>query len=141
MAGGRGGYSGGILSLWELYDEHPEAVEYEFISLGLRWRDVGSKKLTWGDARVILNEAPSTGALARAKFPAYHEYERRGFDMILYLLNILIVKTANSARAKKSDFPSPPVWAQEKEIVGGGKGNALPLDELIAWMDRRTTKK
>jgi hypothetical protein len=137
MAGGGGRDSGGILSLWELYDEYPEAIEHEFIALGLRWRDVGSKKLSWRDAKIIITEAPVTGAYARAKYPEAHLYERRGFDMILYLLNCLIIKTANTARAKKHDFPPLPEWAQEKEVIGGGKGNALPIDELLEWLAAR----
>jgi len=134
MAGGLRHHGGGIFGLLTLYDEHPEAVEHEFIRLGLRWRDVGSKRLTWRDALVVISQAEASGALARAKYPAFHEYFHRAAEMILYELRYLQVLTGNQSKAKKSDFPEPPEWAKDKTVYGGEQGNALPIEELEAFL-------
>lgn len=139
MAGGFGYYSGGIIGLLLLHDEHPEAVEHEFIRLGLRWRNVGTDELTWRDALVIISQAEASGALARSKYPEFHEYFHRAAEMILYEIRTLQVLHGNASKAKKSDFPEVPEWAKDKTNVGGQKGNALPFEELQAFLDSFTT--
>lgn len=46
--------AGGILGLLELVEEHQEAVEFELIAAGLRWRDIGSDAFTWRDLFVLV---------------------------------------------------------------------------------------
>lgn len=73
--------AGGIHRLLELYDEHSEALEYDLIALGLRWRDVPSRDLDWGDVRAIVLSSPRTSALRRARDP-----ERSAWDANTYVL-------------------------------------------------------
>lgn len=58
MAGAGEGVVGGIQSLRELIADHPEAVEYDLIQLGLRLDDLGTERLTWRDLKVIVTRMP-----------------------------------------------------------------------------------
>lgn len=141
MAGRLRGIAGGILSLCELHDEFPEAFEHEFIVLGLRWRDVGTTRLSWRDAVVIIREAPGDGAFARSKYPDQYLRDFRLGELILYQLQFLSVLHGNQSRARKGDFPQPPEWTKDEltnewapDKPGRWGTGALPIDELDKFL-------
>lgn len=132
MAEGCGDHRGGIAGLLDLHEEYPEAFEYELISVGVRWRDLGTKRLSWRDLKVIVSQAPVNGALTRARYPDAHAQADRQIETLAYHLAVANVQRGNASRAPKSSFPELPVWARQSSTqIGSG---AVPIDELAEWL-------
>lgn len=69
MAGGVDGHGGGIGGLVELLNSHGEAIEYELLTIGKHIDQLGSRKLTWRDLKVVVLGSPPGGALHRSVDP------------------------------------------------------------------------
>lgn len=113
--------------------EHREAIEYDLIALGLRLRDVGTERLSWGDLYAVLRHSPRSSALFRALHPDDHEWT---------LPALLLAEVADAARVanwqrgsgKKADYPKPiPRPGVVPESLTYGKG-AIPIDEMADWL-------
>lgn len=105
---------GGIQGLLALHDEHTEAVERDLIALGLRWRDVGSKRFTWADLRSIVHASQPGSAMYRAMTP-----ESAGWSHSDYLMadlydavawNTFVTARVTGSKSKKpKPYPRPGV--------------------------------
>lgn len=135
MAGARRNHRGGIVSLWELHDELPEAVEYELIRLGLRWRQVGTEVLSWRDLAVIVAQASPDGPLFQAKYPEEIPQIRleRLLELVHYELSVANTQRGNQSGAKRSDFPDVPEWAKQKDTETYGS-EPVPFDDMAAFL-------
>lgn len=69
MAGVLRSDRGGIASLRRLIAEHPEALHYELLKLGLRLEHLGTRRLTWFDVKAIVLSLPPGSALHRVQNP------------------------------------------------------------------------
>lgn len=136
MAGRLRSHRGGITSLLELHEKFPEAVEFDLIRLGLRWRDVGSKRLSWRDALVIVNQLDEDSALARAMNPELAVRLDRWLEFISYQLDRAAVQRGNQSGAKRKDFPKPPAWVGHDDEAPSSVIGSAPLnsDEMAAFL-------
>lgn len=130
-----------------------QAVEYDLISLGLRLRDAGSKRLSWRDLYVIVNECPPTSAVARHLDPDGYEWGLSQHLQALTVDALQVLAWQNSGKGPPPQpFPRPGVdgyvsLAPEPAVVedtrdpwdengtgGVFKGEAVSIDELNAWL-------
>jgi hypothetical protein len=58
---------GKIRGLAEVLRDHPEAVRYDLLALGLHVDDLG-ENLSWLDLEAVISQGPSTSAIARALY-------------------------------------------------------------------------
>ena len=142
MAEALRGDFGGIYGLLDIYDEHREAVEYDLITLGLRWRDVGSKSLTWRDAWVVASSSPRTSALARAI-----QGDAAEWGTTDYLLAIVadVLQGANYQRGGGKGRKPKPIQRPGKKPQGESQhfgADPLPLEQMTAWLgwDKKPTE-
>lgn len=119
-------------ALLDLLDEHEEPIAYDLIRLGLRLRDLGTDRLSWGDLWAIVRNAPRDSALYRALNPD-HEWT---------LTDLLLAEVADAVRvanwqrgsAKRHEYPKPiPRPGVEPQSATYGKG-AIPIDEMAEWL-------
>lgn len=132
MAEGVRGDAGGIAGLLTLHREHREAVEYDLIALGLRWRDFPGERTSWADLLVICKQAPQTSALYRAVDPDW----RWGLREQLLAAAVDALNGANWQRGqgREQDRPKPiPRPGVEPDAKQFGRG-ALPVDEMADWL-------
>ncbi len=133
MAGRLGRDGGGIARLLTLLDEHPEAVEYDLIALGLRLDWLGTPRLSWRDLLVIVRQSPRESALARAT---------HGSDALWGLTDHLLAEVvdelavANWQRQGKAHArrPKPIPRPGKKSQVQRVGSDPLPIAELDAWI-------
>lgn len=121
-----------ILEVLDVLDDHADPVAYDLIGHGLRLRDLGTERLSWGDLYTILSQQPDTSALFRARNPDAHW----GLTEQLLALATDALHVANWQRSggKKRDFPKPiPRPGVTPSETTYGKG-ALPYDEMAAWL-------
>lgn len=130
---------GGIFGLLEFHDEHQEAVERDLIVLGLRWRDVGTKALTWRDLSAIVTAAQPGSAIYRALTA-----EGSGWTATEYILADVYdaiervrFYTAGAAGIKRprkpKPYPRPGVTAKDRD-VRTFRTTPMPIDEMRAWL-------
>ena len=134
MAEGFGCVSGGIFGLLDLLEAHPEEVEYDLISHGLRLRQLGTPLLSWRDLYVIVRQQPSDAALARAMDP---EGSAWGLSeqLLAAIADASHVRVWQAGSGKKSDrpkpIPRPGVESGSKQIY---KHEVLPAGEMASWL-------
>lgn len=113
--------------------ERREAVEYDLLALGLRLREVGTDRLSWGDVYTVVRQSPRSSALFRAVNPDAHEWT---------LPNLLLAEVADAVRVanwqrgsgKKAEYPKAiPRPGVAPESLTYGKG-AIPIDEMADWL-------
>jgi hypothetical protein len=113
--------------------ERREAIEFDLIALGLRLREVGSDRLSWGDVYTVVRQSPRTSAFYRATNPEGHEW---GLPELLLAEVADAVRVANWQRGsgKRPDYPKPiPRPGVEPESKTYGKG-AIPIDDMAEWL-------
>lgn len=99
---------GGIFGLLQLLRQYGEAVEYELLTVGLRLDQLGTKRLTWRDLKVVVACSPPGGALHRAIDP-----EAAQWDPSTYLIAQVVdlLNAGNWQRAGNKHLRHPdPVW-------------------------------
>lgn len=135
MAGGRGGFGGGIFGLVELLDEHQEAVEYDLIAHGLRLRQLGTEALTWRDLKIIIElQPPERSALARTKDP-----EEVAWGISEHLLAIIADSSrarvwqegSGKARDKPKPIPRPGIENTERTTY---RYDVLPVNDMAEFL-------
>lgn len=140
MAVGCWYHCGGILSLCELVDEFPEAVEYDVLRHGLRLRDLGSPSFTWRDLKVIVGQQkPAESAVWMQENPD-HVWGLPEFllaDVAVTLRVMLWAKTKDGARNRNRPKLIERPGARPERL--GRK--PIPLDEMDAWLSERVTVK
>jgi hypothetical protein len=104
MAGSIDGVRGGIIGLVQLLNEHGEAIEYELLTIGKHISDLGTKRLSWRDLKVVVTQSPPRGALHRSIDP-----KGWGWSADTYLLAALTDLSAagNWQRAGNKNKPRP----------------------------------
>jgi len=95
---------GGISSLRRLIAEHPEAVHYELLRLGLRLEQLGTKHLTWFDLKAVVVSLPHGNAIQRAE---HGEDALWGLPEHLIATVIDVLQAANWQRAGDKDARRP----------------------------------
>lgn len=122
-----------ILEVLHVLDEYEEPVAYDLIGLGLRLRDLGTKRLTWADLYTVLSQQPRTSAVYRARNP---EHEWGLSEQLLALVgDALHVANWQRSRGKKRDYPKPiprPGVEPDAKTYGGKK--PLPIDDMAEWL-------
>lgn len=125
---------GGIFGLVDLIDEHPEEVEYDLISHGLRLRQLGTDVLSWRDLFIIVRQQPERSALARVMDP---EGSAWGLSeqLLAAIADASHVRVWQAGAGKKSDrpkpIPRPGVESGSKQIY---KHEVLPAGEMASWL-------
>lgn len=101
--------------------------------MGLRLRDLGSERLSWGDLWTVVSFAPPDSALSRARNPEEGEW---ALETLLLAEAVDTLRVANWQRggAKKKDFPKPiPRPGIEPDAVTYGR-EAVPIDRMADWL-------
>lgn len=134
MAEGQWYRCGGILSLLDLLEAHPEELEYDLIAHGLRLRNLGTDLLTWRDLLVIVRQQPGTAALARAM-----DAEGSAWGLTEQLLAAIAdashVRVWQAGSGKRSDRPKPiPRPGVETDTKTIHKHEVLPVTDMASWL-------
>lgn len=139
MAGGVRAHHGGIAGLAELIRSNGEAIEYELLCRGLHLDDLGTKRLTWRDLKVIIRHLPPGNALQRERLG-----EAAQWGPEAYLLALIgdALQAANWQRAgdrhaqRPKPIPRPDVTGRPKSGRVVGAGNGIPIDQMkqrLGW--------
>ena len=134
MAEGFRCVGGGIFGLLDLLEAHPEEVEYDLISHGLRLRQLGSDLLSWRDLYIIVRQQPSTAAVARAMDP---EGSAWGLSeqLLAAIADAAHVRVWQAGSGKRHDRPKPiPRPGVETGIKKIHKHDVLPAGEMASWL-------
>lgn len=134
MAEGFGGHCGGIFGLLDLLEAHPEELEYDLISHGLRLRHLGSDLLSWRDLLVIVRQQSNGAALARAMDP---EGSAWGLSeqLLAAIADASHVRVWQSGSGKRSDRPKPiPRPGVETGTKKVHRHEVLPAGEMASWL-------
>lgn len=143
MAGARWRFPGGIQGLLDLHDEHPETLDRDLIALGLRWRDVGSEALTWGDMLAIVRASPPGTGMYRVLSPGGAGWTTTDyvladvFDAIA-ALRVTVVRSQGGKARRPKPYPRPGVKPTHTDSKTFGY-TPMPIDELnrvLGWTDR-----
>lgn len=138
MAGSEQDLSGGILGLLDVLKDHREAVEYDLLRCGLRLDDLGTTRLSWHDAAVVVQYAQPGTAVWKALNPKWQQTNEtdlmRSMDFHVRLLVWGLL-------TKRSDFdkPKPHLWPWEADVemeTRGFKGDAMTVEEMahrLGW--------
>lgn len=139
MAGGVWCGPGGINGLLTLHREHSEAVERDLIALGLRWRDVGSSRLSWRDLAAIIRAAQPGSAIFHVLSP-----ESAGWSQTDYILADLYdavnrgaYYSALAAGVKRPKRPKPyprPGLTPKDRDVRTFRTEPMPIDQMRQWL-------
>lgn len=132
--------TGGIIGLLDYVEGNRQAVEFDLIKLGLRLRDVGSKRFTWEDLRAALVGIRSDPAssLARAvegpdlQWTLTAQLIAAVYDQTQYS-NYLLRRLAGD---DKADLPEPLPRPGVKPTTVQWAGKAVTIEEmdrLLGW--------
>lgn len=126
-----------MIALISLHDEHPAEFERELISLGLRWRDVGSPQTSWRDVWAAVKSTPPTSPLYVSIFGADSLWS---LDSYLLALVADLLQGANYQRGGgkgKKPKPLPRPGTKAKKSVNH-HGTPRPVSEMVERIKRRT---
>ncbi|WP_446224979.1 DUF5361 domain-containing protein [Nocardia sp. IBHARD005] len=118
-----GYHAGGILGLDALVQEHGEAIEFDLIDRGLRLRQLGTNKLTWGDLRAIVTHRKPDSALSRALRPD---------DWAWQLPELLLADIADSLRWLR--------WAKSTAARHGRPPKPIPRPGVNSGVEKYGTQ-
>lgn len=136
MAVGLGCPSGGIFGLLELVAEHREAIEYELLDRGYGYEDIGTRNLSWGDLRTLVQRWQHLPGNAFAESLVGHAVWSVEAQLIAGLIDVTSVSNyylakSAGARSPKKPKPIPRPWDAKPQTFGKG---AIPFDEIDAWI-------
>lgn len=110
MAGSIHGDRGGIIGLVRLLTDHDEAIEYELLTVGKHIDDLGTRRLSWRDLKVVITQAPPKGALHRALDPKGWDWSS-GTYLLAGLIDLGAVanwqRAGDKHRARPTPLPRP----------------------------------
>lgn len=121
--------------LLDLHREYPEAVEYDLIRHGERWRNLG-RSLSWRDLKVILEQQkPAESALWLEENPDHMwglpEFLAADIADSLHMLFWAKTKDGSKNRNRPKPIERP---GRRPERMGK---KPLPLDEMAVWLAER----
>jgi len=132
-----GARPGGIFGLFELVEQHREAIEYELIRAGVRLRDVGSERFTWRDLFVLVRGWQKAPHNAVAEAVHGHPVWSVAEQLAAILVDTLAF--ANWQRAGKKSAPKPKrlprPWEQTKAQTLGR--DPIPISEFDDWWESK----
>ena len=121
-----------------LHEEHPEAVEREFIQLGLRLRDVGTADFTWHDAYVILHTSmgDQESYVARAVDPKEALWSLTPWMLaeILYGIQVLAWQNAGDPDAPKPQRIERPGVVNDKADESQFGSEPISVEDMADWV-------
>ncbi|MFJ2506328.1 DUF5361 domain-containing protein [Microbacterium sp. NPDC087592] len=121
-----------LLALWQ---ESPEAVEYDLIRHGERWRNVGHS-LSWRDVKVILEmQQPSDSALWMEQNPD-HMWGLPEFLLAEVVDSLHMLWWSKTKDGHKNRNRPKPLERPGRRPERMGK-KPLPLDEMAVWLAER----
>lgn len=123
MAGGVDGHGGGIVGLVELLNSHGEAIEYELLTIGKHIDQLGTRRLTWRDLKVVALGSPPNGALHRSVDP-----EAAAWTPATYLAAALVDYQALALwQNSKKGSPKPRPVPRPHDKPAGKKRNVADV--------------
>lgn len=129
-----------ILGLIERHRANPEAFEATLIGHGLRWRDVGSARFTWGDCWALIYSLPYDSPLHRAENPKEWFWYNPMNDVLVGVYDALGVIAATQDRRpkiKKNEIPKPTLrpWDKTRDVekIGSTPRPISELNALLGW--------
>lgn len=126
--------AGGILGLLDLVDEHQEAVEFELIAAGIRWRDIGSEALNWRDLFVLVRRWQKLPGNALGAAVHGHEVPSWNQQVLAVLVDQLqaanfLLRRGKGARPKR--FAR---WWEKRKQQKFGR-DPIPISQFDAWWE------
>lgn len=108
------------------------------IALGLRWRDVGSKRLSWRDLQSIVRAAQPGSAIHRVLSPEGAGWSHSDYmcaDLIDTVAGLTwVTQRAHGSKAKRpKPYPRPGVTPVSRESRTFGT-KPMSLDQMNAWL-------
>lgn len=139
MAGALRDHGGGIAGLLDIVEEHPDAIEYDLIALGLRLRWLDGETFDFADLAAIVRAAPPTSALYRAQYgeeAAWQlpEHLLAAMTDSLHWLVWAQSKDGQKNRNKPRPVPRPGLEEETERTTYSGKESAVPLEEMADWL-------
>lgn len=122
-----------LVGLLDFLDEHERAVEYDCLRLGLRLRDLGSERFSWGDLLVIVEQAPQDSAVFRSFYPDEAMWGLRE-QLLAAAVDALNVANWQRGSGKRKDYPKPiprPGVEPTSKTYGS---KPVPIDEMAEWL-------
>lgn len=119
-----------MIWLLDLVDDHRAAVKYDLLKHGRRLSDLGTPRLSWGDAFVLLAEQPpATSAIWRALHPA--EHDRTPDTARLEIIAVQLSNLQTQIRYMHTTKPPPESeWVTRfEQLVATPQETAAQLDE------------
>lgn len=132
---GSGSYTGGILRLLEIADEHPGAIRADFRSrFHISWEDAGDT-YTWAEAihlvSILLKDPTSWLAAEKNKWKHPASYE---WMVLADQLDILIAVNSQKGKAKRTPRP----WQDDGgERIGKVKANQETILRNLERMNKK----
>ncbi len=125
-----------IVGLIDLHDEHPEGFEAALIERGLRWRDVGSRRFTWGDCWAVISTLPWDAPLNR------QANEHWAWGNPLHELVAIVAEATHNRnlyagaqmKVRKSDLLRVPRPGDKQKTETKLGGDSVPLGELVVFL-------
>lgn len=116
-----------------MLDEHEEPIAYDLLRLGLRLRDLGTDRLSWGDLWTVVTQAPADSALYRAMNPGEADWTLSTL-LLAEVVDSLRIATWQRGGGKKKDYPKPvPRPGITPDSTTYGKG-AVSMDQIADWL-------
>lgn len=121
-----------------LHDDHPEAVEREFINVGLRLRDVGTADFSWHDAYVVIHTSMGDqhSHLARAVDPKEALWDLTPWLLaeLLYWIQVLAWQNAQDVNAPKPQRIDRPGVVNDRADESQFGSEPVPVEEMADWL-------
>lgn len=127
------------LEIVRLHRRHPSAVEGELINRGFRWRDVGSKRFTWGDLIAIIDTMAWDSPIRRVVEPEWWQFGNPLYALLADIRDfsaVTAVKTPAPKGFGKKHLPDPvprPGDNEGKKVHTATPVSFEQLDAEINW--------
>lgn len=110
--------------------------------MGVRLRWLGTERLTWGDLKVILAEAPRDSAFIRSAHPDEYQWGATELPLLHSMEHTLRIlawqKTEDGSKGRKPPKPIPAPWVKTEAEVRKLGSKPVPLNELDDFLNRMT---
>lgn len=129
-----------VIEIIRLHREYPSAVEAELINRGFRWRDVGTKRFTWGDLVAVIESISWDSPIRRAMDPEFFHFGNPEYALLADIrdfLGVIAVKTPTPKGMSKKHLPEPVPRpgdeSKNKKVYKAEPVSFAQLDQEINW--------